>query len=84
MENLNNTVMYKYDARQDQKAQVILKEVYDALVEKEYDPIRQIVGYLLSGDPTYITSHNNARNIISRMERDELLVVLVGSYLGDE
>ena len=58
-----------------------LLSVYDAMREKGYDPVNQIVGYLLSGDPTYITSHNNARYLISRIERDELLEELVRAYV---
>ena len=64
------------------KAREILKEVYKALEEKGYNPINQIVGYILSGDPTYITSHNNARNLIRQIERDELLEKMVKSYIG--
>ena len=59
-----------------------LSKVYDALVEKGYDPVNQIVGYILSGDPTYITSYNNARNKIRTIERDELLEKMVRSYIG--
>jgi len=59
----------------------ILLKVHAALTEKGYNPINQIVGYLLSGDPAYITSHNNARNLIRRIERDELLEELVKNYL---
>lgn len=59
----------------------VLRKVYAALKEKGYSPIDQIVGYLLSGDPTYITSHNGARNLIRRLERDELLEELVRTYL---
>ena len=55
--------------------------IYDALVQKGYNPINQIVGYILSEDPTYITTHNNARNLIRHIDRDELLQVLVKSYL---
>jgi uncharacterized protein (UPF0297 family) len=62
----------------------ILKEVYDSLVEKGYNPINQIVGYILSGDPTYITSHNDARTKIRSIERDELLEKLVKNYIGLE
>ena len=58
-----------------------LLSVYESMREKGYDPVNQIVGYLLSGDPTYITSYNNARYLISRMERDELLEELVRSYV---
>ena len=61
----------------------ILLIVYDALKEKGYNPISQIVGYLLSEDPTYITTHNNARSLIRRIDRDELLKAMVRSYLGE-
>ena len=66
----------------NQKTKEILKNVYDALKEKGYNPINQIVGYILSGDPTYITSHNNARNLIREVERDELLEKMVKYYIG--
>ena len=59
----------------------ILRSVFDALNEKGYNPINQIVGYLLSEDPTYITTHNNARSLIRRIDRDELLAAMVKSYL---
>ena len=65
------------------EAKVILETVYKALKEKGYNPMTQIVGYILSGDPTYITSHNNARAIIGRFERDELLEELVRDFLRD-
>ena len=61
----------------------ILTTVYDALKEKGYNPISQIVGYILSEDPTYITTHNNARSLIRRIDRDELLKAMVRSYLGE-
>ncbi len=69
----------------DQTEQVIrntLTQVYDALKEKGYNPINQIVGYILSEDPTYITTHNNARNLIRRIDRDTLLQSLVKYYLS--
>ena len=59
-----------------------LKAVYDALTEKGYNPINQIVGYILSEDPTYITTHNNARSLIRRLDRDEMLQELVKNYLS--
>ncbi|MBE6543755.1 MAG: IreB family regulatory phosphoprotein [Ruminococcaceae bacterium] len=59
----------------------ILKEVYGSLVEKGYDPISQIVGYILTEDPTYITNHNNARSLICKIDRDELMNVLIRDYL---
>ena len=64
------------------EAQDILMYVYDALEAKGYDPITQIVGYIISGDPTYITSHNQARSMICRLERDEILEELVHFYLA--
>lgn len=63
------------------QANEILSEVYYALVDKSYNPVNQIVGYILSGDPTYITSHKNARSLISKIERDELLEEVVNFYL---
>ena len=62
----------------------ILKQVYEALNEKGYNSINQIVGYILSGDPTYITSHKGARNLIRQIERDELLEKMVKNYIGVE
>ena len=61
-----------------------LTTIYDALTEKGYNPINQIVGYILSEDPTYITTYNNARSLIRRIDRDELLQALVKNYLGAE
>jgi len=61
----------------------ILLAVYDALKEKGYNPVNQIVGYLLSEDPTYITTHNNARSLIRKIDRDDLLHTLVRSYLNE-
>ena len=62
----------------------ILENVYDALNDKGYNPLNQIVGYILSGDPTYITSHMNARSLITKLERDELLEEIVWFYLNEE
>ena len=67
----------------EQQMKAILTEVYDALRQKGYNPINQIVGYILSEDPTYITTHNNARSLIRKIDRDELLQMLVKSYLND-
>lgn len=66
------------------KPKEMLENVYSALEEKGYNPINQIIGYLLSGDPTYITSHKNARNTIIQMERDELLEAILKEYLNIE
>lgn len=80
----DKTMHFEVERAENEKAQEILKEVYQALVEKGYNPINQIVGYILSGDPTYITSHLDARNKIRSIERDELLEKLVKNYIGLE
>ena len=82
--NFDKTMYFKVEKEDNGKAQEILKEVYEALVEKGYNPINQIVGYILSGDPTYITSHKDARNKIRQVERDELLEKMVKNYIGIE
>ena len=79
---MDETVSFKVERDKSIKAREILREVYKALEEKCYNPINQIVGYILSGDPTYITSHNNARNLIRQVERDELLEKMVKNYIG--
>ena len=78
----DETVSFNVEKEKNEKTREILKEVYKALTEKGYNPINQIVGYILSGDPTYITSHNDARNKIRCIERDELLEKLVKYYIG--
>ncbi len=80
--DFDKTMNFKVENENNIKYKEVLKEVYKALEEKGYNPVNQIVGYILSGDPTYITSHNNARNIIRKVERDELLEKLVRSYIG--
>ena len=80
----DKTMFFKFDNEKNQKSKEILRKVYEALVEKGYNPINQIVGYILSGDPTYITSHNDARNTIRQIERDELLEEMVKNYIGIE
>ena len=77
-----NTIFFKVEKEKKSNSKQILKQVYEALVEKGYNPINQMVGYILSGDPTYITSHNDARNKIRCIERDELLEKLVKYYIG--
>ena len=79
---MDETMSFKVERDKNTKAKEMLTEVYEALVEKGYNPINQIVGYILSGDPTYITSHNNARNLIRQIERDELLEKMVKNYIG--
>ena len=78
----DKTMNFRVERDKDIKAEEILKQVYEALADKGYNPINQIVGYILSGDPTYITSHNNARNLIRMIERDELLEKMVKKYIG--
>ncbi len=81
---LDETMNFKLEKDKNLRTREILKEVYEALQEKGYHPINQIVGYILSGDPTYITSHKDARNLIRQIERDELLEQMVKNYIGLE
>jgi uncharacterized protein (UPF0297 family) len=80
---LDKTMTFSLGDDHEENIKKILTTVYDALKEKGYNPINQIVGYILSEDPTYITTHNNARSLICRIDRDELLQVLLKSYLGE-
>ena len=80
--DLDKTMSFNFEKEKNTKTKEILKEVYESLVEKGYNPINQIVGYILSGDPTYITSHTDARNKIRQIERDELLEKMVRFYIG--
>ncbi len=79
--DMDNTMFYKSENAKESEIREILRTVYAAMEEKGYNPINQIVGYILSGDPAYITSHNNARNLIRKIDRDELVEELVRSYL---
>lgn len=81
---LDDTMYFQHASKEAESPQEILQTVYQALLAKGYNPINQIVGYLISGDPAYITSHLNARNIIRKIERDELMEELVTSYLKKE
>ena len=78
----DETMSFEVESEKSAKTKEILTKVYQALEEKGYNPINQIVGYILSGDPTYITSHNDARNLIRQLERDELLEKMVINYIG--
>ncbi len=80
---LDQTQKFVLGDDKDKEMKYILTEVYDALKQKGYNPISQIVGYILSEDPTYITNHKNARSLIRRIDRDELLHDLVRHYLSD-
>ncbi len=77
----DKTQRFRIPTNSELENKVILKQVYNALEEKGYDPVSQIVGYILSEDPTYITTHNNARSLIRKIDRDELLQDLVTSYI---
>ncbi len=84
-ENKNDqTKTFSISQLQELETKQILRQVYNALVEKGYNPINQIVGYILSEDPTYITSYNNARGLIRKLDRDELMKILVNSYLNND
>ena len=80
----DETMCFKVPKEEKQESKEILKEVYEALAQKGYNPVNQIVGYILSGAPTYITSHKGARNLIRQVERDELLEKMVKNYIGME
>ena len=77
----NNTQFFHVVKEQEYDVASILKDVYEALTEKGYNPVNQIVGYIMSGDPTYITSHNNARSLIMKVERDELVEEVLRAYI---
>ena len=80
----NNTQFFHVVKEQEYDVASILKDVYEALTEKGYNPVNQIVGYIMSGDPTYITSHKNARSLIMKVERDEILEVLLENYIDTQ
>ncbi len=79
----DETVTFSLDNDQEDDMKKILSLVYDALKEKGYNPVNQIVGYILSEDPTYITTYNNARSLVRKIDRDYLLQVMVKNYLGE-
>ena len=81
MQNLQNTQFFRVETETESVVKVILATVYEALTEKGYNPVNQIVGYIMSGDPTYITSHKGARSLIMKVERDELVEELLTEYI---
>ena len=83
MQDLGNTQFFKVETDSN-SVKKILAEVYAALTEKGYNPVNQIVGYIMSGDPTYITSHNNARVMIMKVERDELIEEALHYYINNK
>ena len=80
----NQTTHIDICKTRDTEIDAIICRVHEALVEKGYDPISQLVGYIMSGDPTYITGHKNARSLITKVERDEILEVVFRKYLADK
>ena len=81
MQDKNQTQFFKVEKEPEMQVKDVLELVYRSLSEKGYNPLNQIVGYIMSGDPTYITSHNNARSLIMKVERDELVEELLSDYI---
>ena len=81
MGKISNTQYFKVNSEPEIQVKDVLDRVYAAMAEKGYNPVNQIVGYIMSGDPTYITSHNNARSMIMKVERDELVEELLKEYI---
>ena len=84
MKDITNTQFFQVETGPQIQAKDILEIVYNALVEKVYNPVNQIVGYIMSGDPTYITSYNGARSLVMKVERDEIVEELLKAYIRHE
>ena len=84
MQNLSNTQYFKVEKETPASVKEVLRVVNEALDEKGYNPVNQIVGYIMSGDPTFITSHKNARSLVMKVERDELVEELLKEYIVHE
>lgn len=82
MQEFSNTQYFKVKNENDISVKEIISVVYNAMTEKGYNPVNQIVGYVMSGDPTYITSHNGARSLIMKVERDEIIEELLNNYIN--
>lgn len=82
MEDMSNTQFFSVAKEQEMEIRDVIAKVYLALVEKGYNPVNQMVGYVMSGDPTYITSHKGARSLIMKVERDEILEELMEDYIS--
>lgn len=82
MQDLGNTQFFKVDVETASSVEVILQTVFEVMKEKGYNPVNQIVGYIMSGDPTYITSYKNARSLIMKVERDEIVEELLKNYIS--
>ena len=81
MRNVENTQFFRVETEPETGVEVVLTTVYEALTAKGYNPVNQIVGYIMSGDPTYITSHKSARSLIMKVDRDELVEELLTKYI---
>lgn len=84
MQDKNHTLYFKVKTEQEISVKEVLKVVYEALAEKGYNPVNQIVGYIMSGDPTYITSYHNARSLIMKVEKDELVEEVFEYYIHNQ
>lgn len=84
MKDITNTQFFQVETGPQIQVKDILEIVYNALVEKGYNPVNQIVGYIMSGDPTYITSYNGARSLVMKVERDEIVEELLKAYIRHE
>ena len=84
MSDINQTQFFKVNVEPELRVQEVLDTVYNAMRAKGYNPVNQIVGYIMSGDPTYITSHNGARSMIMKVERDELVEELLTEYIKNK
>ena len=84
MTDINHTQYFKVETDNSVSVKEIIANVYEALTEKGYNPVNQVVGYVMSGDPTFITSHKNARSLIMKVERDELVEELLKEYIKSE
>ncbi len=83
MQDLGNTQFFKVEVEPASSVEVILQTVFEVMKEKGYNPVNQIVGYIMSGDPTYITSYKNARSLIMKVERDEIVEELLKNYIDN-
>ena len=84
MQDLGNTLYFKVGSETEMDAEEVLEKVYAALREKGYNPVNQIVGYIMSGDPTYITSHKGARSLVRKVERDDLVEEMLRAYIKNK
>lgn len=84
MADINNTQYFNFNTDPEARVKMVLDVVYNAMAEKGYNPVNQIVGYIMSGDPTYITSHKGARSMIMKVERDELVEELLNEYIKNK